>query len=501
MGTSLEASELRSAMRLVLQLLLSLQAASLAPYRVTFVKPESVAGVPCILAPPSLAKSSLALLRRAGWHPPRHLRRVDGDGRAYQLSDAGALALAAMLDDDAGAAADGGSATEQRAAAKELAALVRAGRLRWAPLHQIHAPLVEDARHAPPHEGHFVRHLPEGEAPAPRTPRVVTFAELFAGIGGFRAGLEAAAGAPPVPAVACEILESARRIYAANFGGESLTAAPVQRLDRLPACDLLMAGFPCQSYTEQAGKRRRGFRDPRGQLFWHVVRLLAASELADRPEALLLENVRGLREARGLWPDEASGGGEPPAGSALEACLAALSRCGYAVASRVYDSAGALPQARERVYIVAIRADLAAAKRFRWPALERRGPRSIRDVLEDPPDAERHRVPRALYRSVVDSAYHAARPRARFPDVDGPANTVRATYRRSPKLFSQFVPLAGGDPPWRFLTPREVARLQGFPDDFALDAADEADQYAAIGNAVSPPVVEALCGALLDALG
>ena len=115
----------------------------------------------------------------------------------------------------------------------------------------------------------------------PRTPRVVTFAELFAGIGGFRAGLEAAAGAPPVPAVACEILESARRIYAANFGAESLTAAPVQRLDRLPACDLLMAGFPCQSYTEQAGKRRRGFRDPRGQLFWHVVRLLAASELAD----------------------------------------------------------------------------------------------------------------------------------------------------------------------------------------------------------------------------
>ena len=275
----------------------------------------------------------------------------------------------------------------------------------------------------------------------------------------------------------------------------------MQRLDRLPACDLLMAGFPCQSYTEQAGKRRRGFRDPRGQLFWHVVRLLAASELADRPEALLLENVRGLREARGLWPDEASGGGEPPAGSALEACLAALSRCGYAVASRVYDSAGALPQARERVYIVAIRADLAAARRFRWPALERRGPRSIRDVLEDPPDAERHRVPRALYRSVVDSAYHAARPRARFPDVDGPANTVRATYRRSPKLFSQFGPLAGGDPPWRFLTPREVARLQGFPDDFALDAADEADQYAAIGNAVSPPVVEALCGALLDALG
>ncbi|KAH8084449.1 tRNA methyltransferase [Aureococcus anophagefferens] len=444
-------------MRLVLQLLLSLQAASLAPYRVTFVKPESVAGVPCILAPPSLAKSSLALLRRAGWHPPRHLRRVDGDGRAYQLSDAGALALAAMLDDDAGAAADGGSATNNarggrlRDGATRRGERARRARARGPPALGAAAPDPRAARRgrAPRRrdEGHFVRHLPEGEAPAPRTPRVVTFAELFAGIGGFRAGLEAAAGAPPAPAVACEILESARRIYAANFGAESLTAAPVQRLDRLPACDLLMAGFPCQSYTEQAGKRRRGFRDPRGQLFWHVIRLLAASEMADRPEALLLEN------------------------------------------------------ARERVYIVAIRADLAAARRFRWPALERRGPRSIRDVLEDPPDAERHRVPRALYRSVVDSAYHAARPRARFPDVDGPANTVRATYRRSPKLFSQFVPLAGGDPPWRFLTPREVARLQGFPDDFALDAADEADQYAAIGNAVSPPVVEALCGALLDALG
>ncbi|KAH8064828.1 tRNA methyltransferase [Aureococcus anophagefferens] len=389
-------------MRLVLQLLLSLQAASLAPYRVTFVKPESVAGVPCILAPPSLAKSSLALLRRAGWHPPRHLRRI-------------------------------------------------------------HAPLVEDARHAPPHEGHFVRHLPEGEAPAPRTPRVVTFAELFAGIGGFRAGLEAAAGAPPRPRRG-EILESAphlrgefrRRVAHGRAGAAPRPPAGLRPLD---------GGVPCQSYTEQAGKRRRGFRDPRGQLFWHVIRLLAASEMADRPEALLLENVRGLREAGACGPARRPAASRPLA--ALEACLAALSRCGYAVASRVYDSAGALPQARERVYIVAIRADLAAARRFRWPALERRGPRSIRDVLEDPADAERHRVPRALYRSVVDSAYHAARPRARFPDVDGPANTVRATYRRSPKLFSQFVPLAGGDPPWRFLTPREVARLQGFPDDFA----------------------------------
>ena len=63
------------------------------------------------------------------------------------------------------------------------------------------------------------------------------------------------------------------------------------------------------------------------------------------------------------------------------------------------------------------------------------------------------------------------------------------------------MPLPGVDPPWRFFTPREVARLQGFPEDYALDAADEADQYAAIGNAASPPVVEALCGALLDALG
>ena len=499
-------------MRLWLQAsLLALHAASLAPYRVTFVKPQSVAGVPCILSPPSLAKSSLALLRRAGWHPPRHLRRVDGNGRAYQLSDAGALALADMLargtGDDGGAAADegaAGAAAEAElasAAAEEVADLVRTGGLRWAPLHQIHAPLVEDARHAAPYADHFVRHLPEAHGtPGPLPARVVTFAELFAGIGGFRKGLEAAARAPPRPALACEILDSARRLYEANFGADALTGTPVQRLERLPACDLLLAGFPCQSYTEQAGKRRRGFRDPRGQLFWHVVRLLAASELADRPKALLLENVRGLREARGLWPDGGDSRGEPPAGSALEACLAALSRCGYAVASRVYDSADALPQARERVYIVAVRADLDAAGQFRWPALERRGPRSIRDILEDPPDAERHRVPRALHRSVVDSAYHAARPLARFPDVDGPANTVRATYRRSPKLFSQFVPLAG-DPPWRFFTPREVARLQGFPDDFVLDAVDEADQYAAIGNAVSPPVVEALCGALLDALG
>ena len=126
--------------------------------------------------------------------------------------------------------------------------------------------------------------------------------------------------------------ESARAIYASNFDDDDgvVTGVPVQKVGALPPCDLLLAGFPCQPYTAQRGKATRGFRDPRGQLFWHVVRLVCSKPLSQRPKALLLENVKGLAEPLGLWPidDDGRTGSGTRRTTALDVVLAALSRCG-----------------------------------------------------------------------------------------------------------------------------------------------------------------------------
>ena len=174
-------------------------------FRYSFVDIRSAAGVPCLLSPPSLAKSSLALLRRARWHPPRHLRRADRFGpRAYQVSDAGALALRSALEGETHEVGDDAS--------RELVSLIRSGALAFDPTYQIHEPLVVDEHYFPPFQTSFVRHLPRGEAAAASAaggarqtvPRPVIFAEVFAGIGGFRVGLERAASSPPTCALVCE---------------------------------------------------------------------------------------------------------------------------------------------------------------------------------------------------------------------------------------------------------------------------------------------------------
>ena len=139
---------------------------------------------------------------------------------------------------------------------------------------------------------------------------------------------------------------------------------------------------------------------------------------------------------------------------------------------------------------------------------------------------EPYRLSRAQWRALQQSAYFQKRPDSRLPPLDGVSNTIRASYRGGWKLYSQFVPLpppAAPQPPgrapegvpcvpYRFFTPRECARLQGFPDWFRLGGGSgapcgdeeprvaEASQYQAVGNAVSPPVVASICRAILDAL-
>merc|ERR1712194_996027 len=167
-----------------------------------------------------------------------------------------------------------------------------------------------------------------------------TFAELFAGIGGFRLALERVGGQC---IFSSEIHPTARAVYIDNWPGEAVWssfAGDIRLIpsEEIPDHDILVGGFPCQPFSTLG--KQEGLQDTRGRLFLHICRILRAK----RPRAALLENVPGL-----LKCDD---------GAALEEVLKGLQDSGYRVAYKILNSATVLPQRRRRVYIVAIRADL-----------------------------------------------------------------------------------------------------------------------------------------------
>ena len=334
------------------------------------------------------------------------------------------------------------------------------------------------------------------EASRTRAEGSFRFAELFAGLGGFRVALEALGGEA---AFASEIDPHACSTYAANFGGD-VPHGDITEIDAddVPDHDVLTAGFPCQRFSV-AGDGA-GFNEDR--LFFEVIRILEVKQ----PRLALLENVEGLD------------------GFALRVVVEALALVGYRAEHRVVDALALLPQRRARLYVVARRRDVATAP-FVWPrclatrdrcaspdaAFGRRclcrrvsrivGARcAVRDVLEAEAPADAYLT--VAQASVVASTGADAATR-RLAWLDGAARTLMSNYRQGFKFHSEFVP---GEPP-RFYTRREAARIMGFPDAFDVDSAGTVDNsganraYHQIGNACCPPVVCALAAPALTAVG
>lgn len=369
-----------------------------------------------------------------------------------------------------------------------ISELLRDGRARWVGgLRQRARPHV---RRSPPPDGAWF-----------------TFCELFAGIGGFRCAIEPLGGEC---VFASEMDVTARELYRINHGGDE-PAGDILGVEsrEVPRHDLLTAGFPCQPFSVCG--EQLGMLDRRGQLVFEVVRIAAAH----RPKALLLENVAALADVHG--------------GADLRAIKGALAETGYDVRVCTLGAAALVPQRRNRLYIVALRADLRAARAaFAWPDLAARAPRvppRVRDVLE--PEGS---VPSSYALSAAQWDALAAKPRSssktrdaeakRWVDLDGAANTLMSSYRRSYHLYSQFVPPTPPHPPRaqprasgapaeqvaprttpRFFTERECCRLQGFDDSLEVsDCGKNHRFYHVINNAVVPPVVAEIAKALLAAL-
>ena len=161
-----------------------------------------------------------------------------------------------------------------------------------------------------------------------------SFAEVFSGIGGFRLALEHIGGRC---VFACEYCRFAASTYRKNWSEDpaSLLVGDICRIvpAQIPPHDLLVAGFPCQDFSN-AGSLQ-GFNGSSGGLFLELVRLLAGCQ----PHAILLENVRGLLTRTGI----------------LDEVKSKLASVGYIVNVKMIDAAHLLPQTRKRVYIVGFR--------------------------------------------------------------------------------------------------------------------------------------------------
>ncbi|KAG8457827.1 hypothetical protein KFE25_005096 [Diacronema lutheri] len=437
---------------------------------------------------------------------------VANDGGARDGADAAAPAARTRASRKAvHVSPQGAAALDQGAGAvvpDAIADLLRTGRATWA------SGLRQRAR------------AHERRTPAPRG-AWFTFAELFAGIGGFRCGLEPLGGQC---VFASEVDPVARRVYEANFGDVPAGDITGVEAEDVGAHDVLTAGFPCQPFSRCGAQP--GLVDRRGQLFYEIVRVARRW----RPKAIMLENVENVAETNG--------------GADLAEILGALEQAGYVVSTRVLDSADLLPQRRKRLYFVALRADLLAASRaFAWPRLVRAAPAGsggctlVRSVLQPSGEVDAsYTLPPSLWAAICARERTADALARRLVRLDGVTGTLMSSYRRSPQIYSRFVNLgtearaasgpaqgasvagrgggcdggacdgSDGDvgavrrgeappPPPRFFTERECCRLQGFDDSFVIGDFGQAHRfYHCIGNAVCPPVVREVGKAVLCAL-
>ena len=309
------------------------------------------------------------------------------------------------------------------------------------------------------------------------------FIDLFAGIGGTRLGFEAAGG---TCVFSSEYERFAVHTYAVNHGEIPAGDITELRLADIPEHDVLVAGFPCQPFSIagvsklNALGRPDGFDHPdQGHLFFSTRDILGYR----RPRAFLLENVKHLRNHDG--------------GRTYSTIMDALDALGYHFDADVIDARALVPQHRERIYIVGFR-DAADFDRFSFPEFEDQQP-SLADILDEDV-AEKYTLSDHLWDYLQG---YAAKHRSRgngfgfgLPDLEGVSRTLSARYYKdgSEILIRQ----AHGSNPRR-LTPRECARLMGFPEAFEIPISDTR-AYQQFGNSVVVPVVEAIARAMAKAM-
>lgn len=302
-----------------------------------------------------------------------------------------------------------------------------------------------------------------------------TFIDLFAGIGGMRIAYENAGGRC---VYSNEWNKYSQQTYFANFG--ECPEGDITKVDArmIPDHDILVAGFPCQPFSiagvskKQSLGRPTGFEDKtQGTLFFDVCRILKAK----RPKAFMLENVKNLKSH--------------DRGRTFKVIMESLEELNYQVFYAVLDGQNFVPQHRERILIVGFdRERYGSDIDFEFKLTPKEPKPVMKDILEANVDPK-YTLSDKLWTYLQN---YAAKHRAAgngfgygIADPNGISRTLSARYYKD---GSEILIAQDGKNPRR-LTPRECARLQGFPDTFKIVVSDT-QAYKQFGNSVVVPLME-----------
>lgn len=318
--------------------------------------------------------------------------------------------------------------------------------------------------------------------------------DLFAGIGGIRRGFAAVGGHA---VFSSEWNDFSTRTYRTNYGFAETMAGDITQVDvnSIPDCDVVLAGFPCQPFSVAGVSKKRslgretGFRDKtQGTLFFDVARIIAAK----RPAAFLLENVKNLTSH--------------DRGRTFKVILDTLQNdLGYEVHWKVIDGQNFVPQHRERIYIVGFR----SATDFTWDDLKFPEHKPLlSDILHKTDGTEprlswdgdryfdfehgkvqdKYTLTPRLWQYLQNyKKKHQALGHGFGYGLVTPDMVSRTLSARYYKDGSEILVAQTGKRPRR-LTPRECARLMGYPDDFRIPVSDT-QAYRQFGNSVVVPAI------------
>ncbi|QII81193.1 DNA cytosine methyltransferase [Jeotgalibaca arthritidis] len=290
------------------------------------------------------------------------------------------------------------------------------------------------------------------------------FIDLFSGIGGIRKAFE---DENYQCVFSSEWDQFAVKTYEANYNETPF--GDITKVDEndVPNHDVLLAGFPCQPFSN-IGKREGFGHETQGTLFFDVLRILEAKQ----PKMFLLENVKGL-----LNNDK---------GRTFQIIIKSLQELGYSVFYDVLDAQNfGVPQRRERVIIVGFHPELEVDE-FELPQGDDSLKVSVKDILENDPDGytiSKHLQENYLFKK------DDGKPQIVNQKSDIQVNTLVASYHKIQRLTGTFV--EGGETGLRLLSELECKRLMGFPDDFIIPVS-RTQMYRQLGNSVAVPMVKAV---------
>ena len=307
------------------------------------------------------------------------------------------------------------------------------------------------------------------------------FIDLFSGIGGTRLAYERVGGNCTFSS---EIDKFARITYEDNFSDRPHGDILLVDESSIPDHEILIAGFPCQPFSLSGVSKRNSLDRPhgfecveKGHLFFKIVDILKKKQ----PKAFLLENVKNLKSH--------------DKGETFKTIVRLLENVGYNVYSNIIDARAVVPQHRERIFIIGFRKDLELD--YSFPYIPYLNPK-LKNILEE------HVNPKYTISDKLWKYLQQYRKKQRekgngfgysLADVNGISRTLSARYYKDGSEI--LIPQNVNNP--RKLTPRECARLMGFPDTFKIPVSNT-QAYKQFGNSVVVPLVEILAWSMVECL-